>query len=166
MDTPASNEPVVALASGSAEFLARLIEMTKTARMQISVLSQTLERRIYGNEGFLDPLQSFLLQHERARLRVLVRAPEATMRSGHRLIELGRRISSRVEFREILPEHRLIEREYIVVDERSLLLRESPQELDARYYASAPLMAREQLREFENLWQESPPSAELRALRI
>lgn len=166
MGTSADKDPVVALASGSAGFLLRLVEMTRTARMQISVLSQTLDRRIYGNEDFLTPLQSFLLQHERARLRVLVRIPEAAMRSGHRLVELGRKISSRVEFRELLPEHRLIEREYVIVDERGLLLRESPQELDARYYASAPLLAREQLREFENLWQESPPSAELRSLRI
>lgn len=166
MDTPANTEPVATLASGSAGFLSRLVEMTQAARMQISVLSQTLDRGIYGNEDFLAHLQSFLLQHDRARLRVLIRTPETTMRSGHRLVELGRRISSRVEFRELLPERRAIEREYIIVDERSLLLRESPQELDARYYASAPLLAREQLREFENLWQESPPSAELRSLRI
>ena len=166
MDAPANKEPVVAVASGSTEFLTRLVEMTRSARMHISLLSQTLDRRIYGNEDFLTPLQSFLLQHERARLRVLVRTPEAAMRSGHRLVELGRKLSSRVEFREIQPEHRVIEREYVIVDERSLLLRESPQELDARYYSDAPMLAREQLREFENLWQESPPSAELRALRI
>lgn len=166
MDTPADKEPVITVASGSAEFLARLTEMTRGALMQISILSQTLDRRVYGNEDFLAPLQSFLLRHERARLRVIVRAPGAAARSGHRLIELGRKLSSRVEFRELSAERRLIEREYIVVDERSLLVRESPEELDARYYSSAPLLAREQLREFETLWQESLPSEEFRSFRI
>lgn len=166
MDTPAEKEPVIAVASGSAEFLARLVEMARNARMQISVMSQTLDRRIYGNEEFLAPLQTFLLAHERARLRIIVRTPSAAMRSGHRLVELGRKLSSRVEFRELLPEHRLIEREYVVADERSLLVRESPEELDARYYSNAPMLAREQLREFEILWQESPPSAEFRSFRL
>ena len=166
MDTPAAQEPVIAVASGSEQFLARLVEMAREARMQISVLSQTLDRRIYGNEDFLAPLQTFLLRHERVRLRIIVRTPGTTMRSGHRLVELGRRLSSRVQFREMLPEQPLIEREYIVADERSLLIRESPQELDARYYTNAPMLAREQLREFENLWQESTPSVEFRDLRI
>lgn len=166
MDTPAKQEPVVALAHGSAGFLARLAEMARDARMQISIMSQTLDRRVYGSEEFLGPLQSFLLQHERARLRVIVRTPSAAMRSGHRLVELGRRLSSRVEFRELLPEQRLIEREYVVADERSLLVRESPEELDARYYSNSPMLAREQLREFESLWQESQPSAEFRDLRL
>lgn len=166
MDTPAAQEPVIAVASGSEQFLARLAEMAQGARMQISMLSQTLDRRIYGNEDFLAPLQTFLLQHDRARLRIIVRTPGTTMRSGHRLVELGRKLSSRVEFREMPPEHRLIEREYIVADERSLLIRESPQELDARYYSDAPMLAREQLREFENLWQEAQPSTEFRDLRL
>lgn len=167
MDTPAvTPEPVIAVASGNVQFLARLAEMTREASMQICVLSQTLDRNIYGNEDFLATLQTFLLKHERARLHVIVRTPGTTMRSGHRLVELGRRLSSRVQFREMLPEHRLIEREYIVADERSLLIRESPQELDARYYSNAPMLAREQLREFENLWQEAQPSAEFRDLRL
>jgi hypothetical protein len=158
--------PEIALVRGHLEFVSRLAEMARTARMQINLLSQTLDRRIYGSEDFLIPLQAFLLQHERARLRVIVHTPAAAMRSGHRLVELGRKLSSRVEFRELLPEHRTIEREYVIADERSLLSRESPLELDARYYANAPMLAREQLREFENLWQESPPSSELRSLRI
>jgi hypothetical protein len=166
MEEAADKQPDISVATGSAGFLARLVEMTSNAQMQINILSQTLDRRLYGNEDFLATLQSFLLSHERARLRVIVRTSGPAARSGHRLIELGRRLSSRIEFRDLSAERRLIEREIVIADERSLLVRETPEALDARYYAHAPLLAREELRSFETLWQESLPSEEFRSFRI
>lgn len=161
-----ANEPVVESVSGQAEFLARAAQLAGQARLELSLFSQTLDRRTYGVDEFIAPLTTFLLSHQRARLRIIVRSPGQAVLKGHRLVELGRQLSSRIEFRELLPERQLIEREFLIGDQRSLLLRESPQELQARYYPDAPLQARELWREFEVLWQESPPSMEFRDLKI
>lgn len=158
-------EPEARIASGAEAYRACLVEMVGQARRQLTIFSQTLDRRIYGDERFITPLQAFLLSHDHARLRVLIRSTDSA-RSGNRLVELGRRLSSRIKLRELPIEHRLIEREYAIADERSFLLRESLQELDARYYPNAPLLARTQLREFETLRQESTPAAEFRDLKI
>ncbi|TXH03559.1 MAG: hypothetical protein E6R07_11960 [Nevskiaceae bacterium] len=159
-------EPVCEPAEGQAGFLRCAAALAAGARLQLTLLSQNLDRRTYGDEAFIEPLTRFLLSSARARLRVLVRHPGQAMLKGHRLVELGRQLSSRVEFRELPPERQLIEREYLIADEAALLIRESPQELLARYYPQAPLLAREQLREFETLWQESPSAMEFRDLRI
>ncbi|TXI83964.1 MAG: hypothetical protein E6Q40_10160 [Cupriavidus sp.] len=159
-------EPLVELADGHAGFLLRARQIVASARLDITLFSQGLDRRIYSSEEFIAPLQSFLLSHQRARLRVLVHTPALAMRTGHRLIELGRRLSSRIEFRELLPERKLMRKEFLIADETSLLIRESDDQLEARYYPHAPLLARDQRREFDTWWQESPPAAEFRDLKL
>lgn len=159
-------EPVIELANGQAEFLLRATQVVTSAKLDITLFSQGLDRRTYSSEEFVAPLQTFLLSHQRARLRVLVHTPSLAMRTGHRLIELGRRLSSRIEFRELLPERKLIRKEFLIADESSLLIRESDDQLEARYYPHAPLLARDQKREFDTWWQESPPAAEFRDLKL
>ncbi|MES2491632.1 MAG: hypothetical protein V4607_17750 [Pseudomonadota bacterium] len=159
-------KPEIEVVSGQAEFLLRASALVASAKIEIALFSQGLDRRTYSSEDFIAPLQTFLLSHQRARLRVLVPTPSAAMRTGHRLIELGRRLSSRIEFRELLPERQLIRKEFLIIDESALLLRDSPDQLEARFYAHAPLLARDQKREFDTWWQESPPAAEFRDLKL
>jgi hypothetical protein len=161
-----SQQPVSEVVSGLAEFLRRAIKVVELARLDITLFSQMLDRRTYGSDEFIAPLQKFLLQHQRAKLRVIVRTPSAAMRNGHRLIELGRRLSSRIEFRELLPERQLISKEFLIADEAALLIRDMPDQLEAHYFSHAPLLARDQKREFETWWQESPPAAEFRDLKL
>ena len=153
-------------AQGSAGFQACATRALSQARMQIAILSQTLDRSVYGTSDFIDPLTTFLLAHDRAQLRVLLRRPDVVMKSGHRLVELGRRLSSRVSFRELSAERHQTGQELVVVDESAVLLRESPLEVTARYWPQAPLLARARLRELETLWQDATPAAELYSLSL
>jgi hypothetical protein len=140
--------------------------MVRAARQQVVIFSYDLDRRVYGADAVVDPLRAFLLHHRRGRLHGIVHSPRLAMRGAHRLVELSRTLSSRIEFRELLPERREALQDYIIVDGRSLLIRSAPQELEARYYAHAPALARDQLRHFESFWQESPPAREFTDLRI
>ncbi|MGH8504472.1 MAG: hypothetical protein ACRETM_00735 [Stenotrophobium sp.] len=152
-------------AEGRSGFRDAAVRAVTQAQMQIALLSQSLDREIYGTEDFNAPLTAFLLSHERAQLRVLLRHSTGAALSGHRLVELGRRLSSRVAFRT-LSQERQLEYELLVVDESAVLLRATPQEVTARYWPHAPLLARERLREFETLWQDATPSAELRSMSL
>ncbi|AXQ29272.1 hypothetical protein D0B54_11485 [Solimonas sp. K1W22B-7] len=163
---PADAEPAPAAVSGVVAFTEHAVLVARAARMDIVICSDTLDRRIYGDEAFVAAVRSFVLAHRRARLRVLVRRPGTTMRGAHRLVELGRALSSRIEFREPLPERTLSQDEYLLADEKALLLRSSPEEIDAKYLPHAPLDARQMLRTFNAIWEESVPAQELRDLRL
>ncbi|HWU69591.1 MAG TPA: hypothetical protein VN046_11970 [Stenotrophobium sp.] len=152
-------------AEGREGFRDAAVRAVTQARMQIALFSQSLDRDLYGTDDFIVPLTTFLLAHERAQLRVLLRRPDGAALSGHRLVELGRRLSSRVSFRT-LSQERQPEYELLVVDESAVLLRATPQEVTARYWPQAPLLARERQREFEALWQDAEPSAELRSMSL
>lgn len=165
--TPQTGAAIAASAvSGLVAFIDHAVLVAKAARMDIAIFSDTLDRRIYGDDRFVATVRAFVLQNRRARLRVLVRQPVQAMRGAHRLVELGRMLSSRIEFRQPPEDRRLPSDEYLLADERALLIRDSPGELEARYYASAPLEARQQLRSFSHLWEESVPAREFTDLKL
>jgi hypothetical protein len=149
---------------GHVEFAERVVEMARSARQEVIICSQDLDRRVYGSPELIDALRRFLLEHRRGRVRGLVIDPRAAMRGAHRLVELARVLSSRIEFRR--PELAACGGDYVVVDQRRLLLRPDPDELEARYYTDAPALAREQLRGFELQWQHAEPAREFTDLRL
>jgi hypothetical protein len=151
---------------GHVEFAERAIAMARGARQEVIICSHDLDRRIYGDQTLVDVLRKFLLEHRRGRMRGLVGDPRAAMRGAHRLVELTRVLSSRIEFRQPMVESYGTSGDYVIVDQRSLLVRPDPGDLEARYYADAPALAREQLRDFEQQWQHAEPAREFSDLRI
>ena len=117
-------------------------------------------------EEFSEIIKKFILQHRRARLRAIVHSPGLAMRRGHRLVELGRALSSRIEFRALPEERQKIREEYLIADERALIYKEAHNDLEARWHAHDPLRARELRRTFAALWNESAPAREFTDLKI
>jgi hypothetical protein len=155
------------LLTGAADFAARATQMVSQARTELSLLTQELDRRIYGTEIFGESLRRFVLQHGHTRVRVLCNNTQAAVSNSPRLVELGRSMSSFVEFRELLPaRQRAVREEYLVADGRLLLYRETPQDLEAKYYGAAPHLARMKLKGFDVLWNESTVAQELRRLSL
>lgn len=152
--------------NGSEAFAAAALEVVAAARYQLVLLSVDLDRRLFGTPTFTEQLRQFILQHRRARLHVLLHDPAAAVRNSIRLVEFARMLSSRIEFRTLPEERRKLREEYLVADERALLYRSSPEQVEAKHYADAPLVARSHLREFEALWHESTVAREMSALGL
>lgn len=166
-ERPAAPPPTVFLpVSGGAEFAAAALQVVGSARHQLSLMTVALDRPLFGTEDFVQRVRSFVLQHRRARLRVLVHEPATAVRNSIRLVEFGRLLSSRIEFREVPAGRRQLREEYLLADERGLLYRGAPDQIDAKHYPDAPMVARSHLRAFEALWQEAVVAREFSALGI
>ncbi|MGQ0696739.1 MAG: DUF7931 domain-containing protein [Panacagrimonas sp.] len=152
--------------SGATEFADTVLQIVSTARFHLALMSVDLDRNLFGTSAFAEGLRNFILQHRRARLRVLVHEPAKAVRNSVRLVELGRLLSSRIEFRTVPVEDRKMREEFMIADERALLYRSTPEQLDAKYYADAPMVARSHLRAFETLWSEASVAREMSALKI
>lgn len=155
------------LLEGQAPYAQHALEMVAGARQDLSLLTQALEPRTWCTEAFVDAVRTFVLQHERTRFRILVANARQAISGGSRLVELGRALSSFIEFRELMPERRpgVIE-EYLIADGRLLLHRETPSDLESRFFGSEPRSARTKLRSFDLLWNESTTAQELRDLKL
>lgn len=152
---------------GRAELTSALRAAVEAARREVLLLSFDFDRGLYGSEAFVDAIKALGLSSDRARIRVLINQPRSAMRDAHRLVELGRRMPSRIEFRE-LPEQRLSTHraDWLIVDERHLIERGAPDSLFARQQLDAPLLARAKAKAFQELWDESPGCTEFRVLGI
>ena len=160
-------EPLPELLTGTADFARYATQMVGLARMEVALLTQDLDRRIYGNAAFTDALRKFVLQHSHTKVRVLVNATQSAIANSPRLVEFGRSLTSFVEFRELLPQRQqVIREEVLITDGRVLLYREAPGDLEAKYYPASPHVARLKLRDFDTLWDESVPAQELRKLGV
>jgi hypothetical protein len=154
------------LLTGVADFAARATQMVSAAHSEVALLTQELDRRVYGTAIFTEALRRFVLQHSHTKVRVLVNATHIAVANSPRLVEFGRSLTSFVEFRELPPPRRpVVREEVLIVDGRQMLYRESPSDLEAKYYAS-PQAPRLKLKEFGQLWDESEPAQELRKLGI
>ena len=160
-------DPEVQLLNGAADFAARATQMVGGAYTEVALLSQDLDRRVYGGEAFTDAVRRFVLQHSHTRVRVLVNHTQMAIANSPRLVEFGRSMSSFVEFRELQEARRQVVREEVLVtDGRLMLFRETPQDLEAKYYAGSPHLARLKMKDFDILWNESTTAQELRQLGI
>src|SRR5689334_6941161 len=161
------DEPTPELLNGVADFAARATQMVSMAKMEVALLTQELDRRIYGSGIFTESLRRFVLQHSHTKVRVLVASTQVAMGNSPRVVELGRSLTSFVEFRELLPERQKVVREEVLItDGRLMLYRETPHDLEAKYYGADPASARLKLKDFDILWDESVPAQELRRLGI
>jgi hypothetical protein len=153
--------------NGIADFAARATQMVSEAKMEVALLTQELDRRIYGSGIFTESLRRFVLQHSHTKVRVLVNSTQMAISNSPRLIEFGRSLTSFVEFRELLPQRQQVVREEVLItDGRLMLYRETPQDLEAKYYGASPGGARLKMKEFDLLWDESVPAQELRKLSL
>lgn len=146
------------------EFRDAATELARASARQIALLTYAFEREVYGSPDFVGSVQSLATRHRMARIRILIHSPEWASRSGHRLVELARRLTSFIEIRELHEQDKQLTSEVMVVDESGLLYRDSPDTLVARYQPSAPQEARAWLRRFDGLWAGGTAVQALRRL--
>jgi hypothetical protein len=160
-------EPTPELVTSVADFAARATQMVSGARNEVALLTQELDRRVYGSGIFTESLRRFVLQHSHTRVRILVNSTQLAIANSPRLVEFGRSLTSFVEFRELLSQRQQVVREeLLIVDGRVMLSRESPGDLEAKFYGASPGLARLRMKDFDLLWDESVPAQELRKLGI
>jgi hypothetical protein len=150
--------------SGHAEFKTAAIELAQSARLGLTILSYDLGRDLYGDSAFVAAVRNLATRHKHAQVRILVHSPEWVRRSGHRLVELMRRLTTFVAMRELPEDKKEIRNELLIADERALLLRESPDDHEAQYYNDSPQLARQWLHRFDQWWESAEPAPGLRQL--
>lgn len=136
------------------------------ARRQVDLFTPDLEPALYDQSPFLDALTQLCLGSPRARVRVLARDFERTVKDGHRLVELARRLSSYVELRKVHPDYQENNESFLLVDDYGLLHRQHAARFEGRFSCKAPLEVRRLRAFFDEVWDRSEAQADLRRLHL
>lgn len=142
------------------------VQVGALARRELALFSRDLEPLLYDRPEFMSVLQALATRSRMSRIRVACIDPGPSVRAGHRLIALAQRFSSYIEVRRASRDHAERPDTFLVADDEALLFRTLVTRYEGYADVHAPLEAREKLRIFEEIWQQSEPDPEFRRLGI
>ncbi len=145
---------------------AAVVEATKLATRTLSIFTHDLEPDIYDHDDFLETLKKFILARSFARVRVLIQYPVRVIMTGSRFVNMGRRLNSYIEFRNLKPEFQDHPDAYFIADEQALVYRARAESWDGMSDTYEPAVARIYLSRFDTLWNACEIEPELRQLQI
>ena len=164
---PPKPEPRVLVAEDRDQAVAAIAELLADTRHEIAIYTRDLDPALLDVPPILDAIKRIALSGRRARVRILVQEPRKPLADGHRLIALAQRLPSLIEFRTPQEEtDRQYASAFLINDRRGYLFRvlASRNEGEGSTYAPG---RHAQLRDyFDQVWERSVPSEELRPLAI
>lgn len=148
------------------ETRAAVVEVASLANRTLSILTPDLEPVIYDHEDFLETLKKFLLARSFARVRVLITDPARAFKNGNRFVEMGRRLNSYIEFRNLKPGLYDKREAYCIADDHAIVYRARSDSWEGMSDTYDRLIARKYLDDFDELWHACEVDAELRRLHL
>lgn len=172
VDMDLSDHPVLGESSGMIhldgvkECREAAISMAVQAKRSIYIFSYDLDSTIYDQADFIEAVKKLAIRSEHSRVKILLQNNEKVQRKGHRLIQLWRRLTSKIEIRRPSPEHIDHLENFLLADETAYLHRR----LHTNYEATADFNSRLETNKlcifFNEVWEQSEPETELRDLHI
>jgi predicted GNAT family N-acyltransferase len=151
---------------GYAGLLTSSLTLLEGARHQFRLYTRDLDPRAYDQEAFIDAVRRFVLAGSRHEVRVLLQDLGAIQTQRHRLVELMRRIDSRIRIRQVAEEDRSFPGAYVVNDHHGFLYRVHGDRPGAEGHTRAIGRAGELWRSFDEVWERATVPIELRRLGI
>ncbi len=142
------------------------VAVAAVATRGLALFSRDLEPLLYDKEEFIKVVQALAARSRMSRIRVVSIDPGASIRAGHRLMNLAQRFSSYIEVRRAAHDHAALAETYLIADETALLFRPISTRYEGYADVHAPLEARLHLRDFEGIWEKAEPDPEFRRLGI
>lgn len=136
------------------------------ARRAVELFTHDLEPALYDHAPIIDALTRLALSSPRARVRILAKDLERTVKAGHRLVELARRLSSYVEIRRVHEDYRDDNQSFLLADDYGLLHRRYAARFEGTLSCKAPLEVRRLRALFDEIWDRSEPETDLRRLHL
>jgi hypothetical protein len=138
--------------TGTAELRSSIIDIVDHAERTLAILTPNLEPEIYEHVAFLDTVKRFVLSKTFVRIRVLITEPERTLRNGNQFVQMGQRLNTYIQFRNLAAEVRPLTEAWCIGDADALVYRADYASGEAVYDSCAPTLARRYLTRFDELW--------------
>ena len=140
---------------GTVELRSATVDIVSRARRTLAILTPNLEPEIYEHHDFLDMLKRFVLARTFARIRVLITEPERTMKSGNEFVQMGQRLNTYIQFRNLSENLRPQREAFCIADTDALVYRADHGKPDGVVDTHAPDIAQRYLLRFDELWKAS-----------
>ncbi len=145
---------------------AAALALVRQARRSLYMISRDLDPLIYDTTEFVDTVKELATRSRYSEIQILVQETDIIIRQGHRLIELMRRLTSRIEIRVPDKEDSEYNEAIFMVDDVGYIRRELADRYEGVVDFNAPLQVRNMAKIFRDMWERGAPDPNLRRLHI
>jgi predicted GNAT family N-acyltransferase len=147
------------------DFLDFAIALTRNTRRELFIQSPDLARDVFADAALIAALSDLARRSRYLRLCILLQHTDDLRRRSHPLVELARRLPSRIVLQRLREHPELSQETLLVSDRQGLLLRDGGSTV-AVYRPDDRALARRRWEQFKTLWTVSRADPELRSLRL
>jgi len=142
------------------------LNLASQAIRRVCIFSHDLSPQIYNQAPFLDAIKQLAIRNKQTQIRILLQDSGKVEKNGHRLIQLWRRLTSKIEIR--CPHSDYIEHKesFMLADDVGYLHRRFYSSFDATVSFNSRLEVKKLTTFFNEVWEKSEPNSELRDLHI
>lgn len=152
--------------SGRDEALAALALYITKPRRTLYLYSQHLDSSLFDNSDVIAGLSAFVRAAPPNQLKVLIHSSDLAVARGHRLVELARRLESKIEIRLVPKDMASEDRTFLCWDNAGYWLQPDYSNYSGQTNDADPVLASRLAGEFERTWQRSISDPELRLLGL
>ena len=142
------------------------LRLAEQAKRSISIFTYDLDPALYNQQAFLDAVKLLAIGGPLTRIRILLQNNERVQKQGHRLLELSRRLTSKIEIRRPHNDYINTLENFLIADGTGYLRRT----LHTRYEGEVCFNCRLEAGKYENffneVWDCSSADSDLRRLHI
>ncbi len=142
------------------------IHMVTQGRRSLNLFTPNLDPRIFDNVDFINAVKKLAIHNSRSKVNILILDPSEVVSHGHRIVELARRISSRIFIHRADEEDQTTVNTFMIVDDVGIIRRAHNDRFEGMAEFNNPAEARLLLKTFNEAWERSQPEPELRRLYL
>lgn len=154
------------LLDGATDFQTYSEQLISHSRRSIAILTRDLDPLVYGTPECAQQLLNFVRSSPNTQLHILIKNTKPAIETGHPLVRLAQRLSSKILVRKMTVEPNNKEMGFMVGDTDKLLYK-NDDTLHRGFFNSAATSEIKSLREeFNYLWQYAEIEPEFQQLHI
>lgn len=149
-----------------AEFQTMAIELAQQAKYNIYLISTDLEPILYEHPEFIEAISNLATANMRSHIHILVEDISLIIKRGHRLIDIMRKLTSKIKIRVTHPDYPLPENRFLIIDQCGFLFRPDVDKYQGFANFNHPQAVKIHHDIYTRLWDHSQTSQELRSLNL
>ena len=141
-------------------------ELVKQARYTLDIVSRDLDHKLYDNDDFVSAVKELATSGPKAKIRILIQDSDKTIKQGHRIIDLARKLTSFIEIRIQGKRFKEFNEAWLIVDNKAWIRRAYADKYPADIDYSATRELKDVAKSFDSMWYEASNDPNFRQLSI
>ncbi|MEN0035849.1 MAG: hypothetical protein AAGC78_02225 [Cellvibrio sp.] len=154
------------LLDGVTDFRTYSEQLVVQSRRSIAILTRDLDALLYATPEFVQHLSDFVRSSRNAQVQILIKNTKPAIESGHTLVRLAQRLSSKILVRKMTVEPNNKDMGYILGDTDKLLYKNDDAVHRGFFNGAAASEIKSLREEFNYLWQYGELEPEFQLLHI